>query len=389
MSSQRSIYLDHNATAPPLPRVVEHVAACQREDWANPASQHSAGRQAQRRLAEAKETIASIVGARISSQHRDRIIITSGGTESNNLAVRGMVGAPPSEILISAIEHPSVLGAGAWLRQLGYSVRSIPVDPDGIVRPESLDALISDKTRLVSVMLGNHETGVVQPIAELADVCHCHGTILHTDAVQAVGKIEVDFERLDADAMSLSAHKFHGPHGVAALIVRESIRLQPLLFGGVQQLGLRPGTESVALVCGMAKALEIFADEASEQSGGRAAQLARLRDLFERLILDSFGTATVQGRDVERLPHTSSISFPDWDRQVLMMTLDRAGIACSTGSACTSGSSEPSHVLQAMGCDEGVVEGALRFSLGCTTTEGQVRQAVDRILKVVLPKKTA
>jgi cysteine desulfurase len=389
MSSQHSIYLDHNATTPMLPAVLECLLECFAANLANPASQHAAGRQARKRLTEAKETIGRIVGARISGQDRDRVIITSGGTESNNLALRGLIGAPPAEILISAVEHPSVLGAGQWLSQNGYTVRLIPVDRNGVVQPAGLPSLISANTRLVSVMLGNNETGVIQPIAELAEVCHQHQLWLHTDAVQAVGKVDVSFQDLQADAMSLSAHKFHGPPGIGALIVRQPLPLQPLLVGGAQQLGLRPGTECAALVCGMAKALEIFAAEQSQPAGGRSARLGQLRDLLEGLIQESVAGAVVHGQHVPRLPHTSCISFPKGNRQALLMALDRAGVACSSGSACASGSSEPSHVLLAMGCEQAVVEGALRFSLGCTTNEAQVRQAAERILRGVRGQETA
>jgi cysteine desulfurase len=287
------------------------------------------------------------------------------------------------------VEHPSVLGAAEWLSQNGTTVQAIPVDRDGIVQPQTLQSMISDDTRLVSVMLGNNETGVIQPIADLARVCRNHGALLHTDAVQAVGKIPVNFSALDVDAMTLSAHKFHGPRGIGVLLVREAVSIRPLLVGGAQQLGLRPGTECVALVCAMAHALEIFAEEESVAAGARAARLAELRDLFERLMLEALPDAVVHGRDVERLPHTSNISFPNWDRQALMMALDRAGVACSTGSACSSGSSEPSHVLTAMGCGEKLVEGALRFSLGCTSNESEIRQAVSRVGSVVLPQKRA
>ena len=237
MNSQRSIYLDHNATTPMLPPVVECLNECFRERLANPASQHAEGRRARKRLMEAKETIGWVVGARMTGQDRDRIIITSGGTESNNQAVRGMAGSPPGEVLISAVEHPSVLGAGEWLGQNGYAVRSIPVDGHGVVQPATLKSMISENTRLVSVMLGNNETGVIQPIAELAEICHAYQVLLHTDAVQAVGKIGVSFQDLQADALSLTAHKFHGPRGVGALIVRQSVPLRPLLVGGAQQLG--------------------------------------------------------------------------------------------------------------------------------------------------------
>jgi cysteine desulfurase len=229
--------------------------------------------------------------------------------------------------------------------------------------------------RLVSVMLGNNETGVVQPIAELADVCAAAGALLHTDAVQAVGKVPVDFRALGVDALSCSAHKFHGPPGIGVLIVRRGIRLEPLMRGGFQQGGLRAGTEPVALAVGMATALRLWHGE----SAARQVHLQTLRDRLEAGLRENWPELVVHGGGAARLPQTSSMAFPGLNRQALLMGLDLAGIACSSGSACASGSTEPSHVLLAMGCSKGVVESSVRWSVGWTTTAQEVEEAVRRI----------
>jgi cysteine desulfurase len=228
-------------------------------------------------------------------------------------------------------------------------------------------------------MLGNHETGVRQPIEELSAICHDQGVYLHSDGVQAVGKIAVDFRAMGAAALTVSAHKFHGPCGIGALLVRHDVPLSPLLSGGFQQQGVRPGTEPVALALGMFKALEIWSREADE----RRQRMSELRDRLEQLVRGECPDVVVNGRGAERLPHVSNLAFPGVDRQALAITLDLAGIACSTGSACASGSSEPSHVLRAMGLPDEVVQGSVRFSLSALTTTAEVTLAVQRIVNAV------
>jgi cysteine desulfurase len=237
--------------------------------------------------------------------------------------------------------------------------------------------LFRPQTRLVSLMLGNNETGVLQPVAEAARMCQLRGIPLHTDAVQVVGKLPVNFRELGVAALSCTAHKFHGHQGIGALLVRHGVGIEPQMHGGFQQAGLRPGTEPVALAVGMHVALRLWHNERHE----RASRMAKLRDQLERRILAGVRNSQVVGADAPRLPHTSNIAFVGYDRQALFMALDLAGVACSTGSACASGSSEPSHVLVSMGCPEGVIRGSLRFSLGAFTTDAEIDEASERIMK--------
>jgi cysteine desulfurase len=308
----------------------------------------------------------------------DRVIFTSGGTESNNMALRGITrprGESAGHIVISPIEHPSIALLAEQLARTGWQVDRLPVDNQGRTLVDGLDDLLREDTRLVSVMLGNNETGVLQPVAELASRCRELGIPLHTDAVQCVGKIPVDFRALGVAALTLTAHKFHGPLGIGALVVRHDVAVEPWLVGGFQQASLRPGTESVALAVGMAKALELCSDSAASQT----THLRQLRDQLEQGVMAHIPEARIIGQQADRLPHTSNIAFAGFDRQALSLALDMAGVACSTGSACASGSSEPSPVLVAMGCDASTVGGSLRFSVGRFTTTHDIDLAIERI----------
>jgi cysteine desulfurase len=373
------IYLDNNATTRIDPRVAEAMGRCYLARHGNPASQHAVGRRARRVVETAREQIGELLGCRTRDAQADRLIFTSGGTESNNLALLGMAGEPPGEILISAIEHPSVLMAARQLMDRGFTVQLIPVTPDGTIRLDQFQQMVSDRTRLVSVMLGNNETGVLQPVRELAAACRDRGILLHTDAVQAVGKIPVHFAELDVDALSLTAHKFHGPSGIGALLVRAGVPLSPILSGGHQQLGERPGTEAVALAAGMQRALELWQTESRQRLARATAQ----RDRLEALIRRDTPTAVIVGAAAPRLPHTINVSFPGLDRQAIAMALDLEGVACSTGSACASGSAEPSPVLLAMGLAPPLIDGSIRLSLGADTTDAEVAEAARRIRNVI------
>ena len=375
-ASMSAIYLDHNSTTPPDPAVVEAMAATWATVSGNPASQHRFGREARHRLEEAREGIAEILGAKITGMDADRLIFTSGGTEANHLALRGLAGKP-GHLIISAIEHPSVLATAEQLEKEGWQVDRLPANHNGVVQIDRLADLLRPSTRLVSLMLGNNETGVVQPVAEAGRICERHGVPLHTDAVQVVGKLAVHFSELGVAALSCAAHKFHGPQGIGALLVRHGVAIEPQMRGGFQQEGLRPGTEPVALAVGMHHALRLWRDEQHE----RAARMTQLRDRLERHILTHVRCAKVVGRDAARMPHTSNIAFVGHERQALFMAIDLAGVACATGSACASGSSEPSHVLVAMGCSEAIIRGSLRFSLGAFTTVSEVDEAAARIVK--------
>jgi cysteine desulfurase len=373
------VNLDHNATTPVLPEVAEAMAACYGQGYANPASQHQAGRRARRVLEDAREAIGQVLGANLGGRQPDRVIFTSGGTEANNLAIFGLAhagSAEPGEIISSAIEHPSVQGPLAHLESLGWLVHRVGVTRDGMVRLDQFETLINPRTRLVSIMLGNNETGVLQPIANLARMAAAHGVPMHTDAVQVVGKLPVAFGALGVTALSLTAHKFHGPAGVGALLLAGGSRMSPFLLGGFQQGGLRPGTEPVALAVGLRRALELFQAEAEP----RAQRMRELRNRLEAALKAGFEGTRVNGVGASRLPHTSNLAFLGLDRQALAMALDLAGVACSTGSACASGSSEPSHVLLAMGCSREIVASSLRFSSGAETTAAEIDEAVRRIL---------
>lgn len=374
-----SIYLDHNATAPMHLEVVEAMARCGRDGLANAASQHQAGRKARRVLEECREGIAEILGANVTGMDADQLIFTSGGTEANNLAIFGLFGAVSASqrLIISAIEHPSIAAAAEALARRGTDVQQLAVDATGVVRLEQLPDLLTEQTRLVSVMLANNETGVLQPVEEIARLCAAQRIAIHTDAVQAVGKIAVNFRTLGVNALAATAHKFHGPLGIGALLLRHGTKLEPQLFGGFQQAGLRPGTEPVALAVGFYTALVLWQREAKE----RELRMTALRDQLERELRAGASDMVVIGEHSPRLPHTSNVAFPGVNRQALVMALDLAGVACSTGSACASGSSEPSPVLLAMGLSPEVVEGSIRLSLGAATTTADIAQASSRILK--------
>lgn len=373
------IYLDNNATTRIDHRVADAIYECHRAGYVNPASQHRLGQKSRQLLEDARETAARILGCRTSGVDADRVVFTSGGTEANNLAIRGLAGSEPGRVVVSAIEHPSVLATADSLGRQSFDVRQLRVSPDGIVDIEHLRQLLHDQTKLVSVMLGNNETGVLQPIREIAGICQAAGVPMHTDAVQAVGKIPVSFREFGVSALSLAAHKFHGPLGIGALVIRHGVQLDATLYGGFQQLGLRPGTESVALAVGLRRALELWEAESEE----RYERMRELRDHLEQSIQRELEEVVVIGGESGRLPHTSNLAFPGFDRQALFMALDSAGVACSTGSACASGSSERSPALVAMGLPSDVTDGSLRFSLGADTTKAEIDEVIRRILGMI------
>ena len=377
------IYLDHNSTTPLLGEVAAAMAPWQGDQVGNPSSQHQLGRRARQAIEDARDEIGRILGARLSGRQPDRVIFTSGGTEANNLAIFGMAGghepaSTPGEMIVSAIEHASVARPVELLERRGWTIHRLGVTTAGVVDVDALDERLSPRTRLVSVMLSNNETGVLQPVAELARRAAARGVAMHTDAAQAVGKMPVDFTALGVAAMGVAAHKFHGPLGIGALVVRRDFELAPLLFGGFQQEGLRPGTESPALAVGMQAALVAWERDAA----ARAERLGRLRDRLEAGLIRALdGAVVVNGAAAPRLPHTSNVALLGVDRQALLMALDLAGVAASTGAACASGSSEVSAVLSAMGCPTDVLASSLRFSLGATTTEEEIDTAIRLIAR--------
>jgi cysteine desulfurase len=380
----KTIYLDHNSTTWIDPEVSAAMAECFAARMANPSSQHRLGQIARSRLEFLRTDILQMLGARTRGMQADQLIFTSGGTESNNLALIGMAldtlgGIPPlNRILVSAIEHPSVLEPARQLASRGFSVETIRVNSQGQVDLLDLERRLQQPARLVSVMAANHETGVLQPIQEIASLCHRYSVPVHTDAVQAVGKIPLDFSRWDVDAMSFTAHKILGPRGIGGLVLKAGFRPFPLLFGGFQQTGIRPGTEDVCLPTGLWKSLQ----RCLESSQSRIDHMGRLRDNMQSR-LTSQCECVVNGANVDRLPNTLNIAFVGVNRQEMLLAADLEGVAVSTGSACASGSSERSPVLVAMGLPDNVIDSSIRISLSPLTTEDEASLAVDRLIEIV------
>ncbi|XZE19156.1 cysteine desulfurase family protein [Pirellulaceae bacterium SH449] len=376
------IYFDNNATSLIDTNIAERMLELYRQGLANPSSQHRFGRVARQLVEGARDRILAKIGACTRGMSSDQLLFTSGGTEANNLAVFGLAEQKPGAIVVSAIEHPSVLGAAEKLESQGRVVHRLPVSRDGVVDLSLLKQLLeraaSDPIALVSIMAANNETGVIQPIQQAAQLCREHGVLIHSDAVQMLGKESTQFEQLGLDAMTITAHKLHGPVGVGALVLKNGVSIGPQLFGGFQQLGLRPGTEPPVLADAFANAVERFSDIEN-----RKACLSSLRNTFETLLLESVPNAMIVGASANRLPHTSSVAFPELNRQAIQVALDLEGLACSTGSACASGSSQPSHVLVAMGLPMDVVNGGLRFSFSHNNTLDEVKQAVQTVRGVV------
>ncbi len=354
---------------------------CYSEGYVNPASQHRPGQRAKKVLEDTRERIAEILGADLGGSPPDRLLFTSSATEANNLALLGIAGAyqtGPGQVIISSIEHSSVIGPAEHLLDEGFRLDTLAVTTDGVVRAELFHDLIGEKTRVVSVLLGNHDTGVLQPVAELAAQCNEAGVPMHTDAVQVAGKLPVNFRELGVAAMTVGAHKLGGPLGIGALILRDGVPIVPITYGGHQQWGLRPGTESVPLAVGMLVALEILQKEQQQH----ASHLSGLRERFEARLRAGVKNLVINGSGAERLPHTSNVAFPGLDGQMLLVAFDMAGVVCSVGSACSSGSVELSPTLLAAGLPKEVISSSLRFSVGWTTTEQEIDEAVRRILYV-------
>lgn len=374
------IYLDNNATTPPYPEVIETVAQVQREAYGNPGSRHSFGRQARRILETSRESIAAILRA-----DAGEVVFTSGGTEANNLALRGLARGTSGTILLAPGEHPATKETCLSLAARGWSLRELPVDNSGRLTPEGIRDAPWGEIRLASALLAHNETGVVQDLTLLGEKCRQHHVPWHVDAVQAVGKIPVDFRELGATTLSCAAHKFHGPRGIGALLVREGCRLEPLHFGGHQESGRRAGTELTALAAGMAKALELW-------QGNRQAWTDRvelLRDRLQAGLTARCSSTVVIGAESPRLPNTLNIAFPGIDGEALLVALDLAGVACSLGGTCASGALETAPILTAMGFPEEIRRSAVRFSLSVFNTRAEIDEAVERVAAVVAGLQTA
>jgi cysteine desulfurase len=390
MSSGR-VYLDHAATTPVRPDVVDVVAARLRM-LGNPSSLHASGREARKSVEESRETVAAVLGARPSE-----VVFTSGGTEADNLAVKGLFwarrAADPrrTRILASAVEHHAVLDAVQWLAEAeGASVEWLPVDRLGRVDLAALDAALNrdpQTVALVTVMWASNEVGTVQPLAGVVEAARARGVPVHSDAVQAVGQLPVDFAATGIDAMTVSGHKVGGPMGVGALVVRREVELVPVLHGGGQEREVRSGTLDVPAIAGFAAAV----DAATAARAEEAPRLASLRDALVASVLAAVPDAVLNGDAGAdgRLPGNVHVSFPGCEGDSLMLLLDARGIECSTGSACSAGVPEPSHVLLAMGVDPLLARGSLRFSLGHTSTEADVDAVAEAIGPVVERARTA
>ncbi len=358
-----TIYLDYNAGTPLDERVLSAMTDCLAGMAGNPSSTHRFGRLARAQLDRAREQVAGLVGA-----HASQVIFTSGGTEANNLALHAATaGHTPTSIAVSAVEHPSVLEPARALRVSGWQLKQIDVDGQCRVLPGHLEESLKTDTRLVSVMMANNETGVIQPVAQLADLARAAGAVFHTDAIQTAGKIPLDFAGSGAQLMSLSAHKLYGPKGVGALVIDKSLELAPLQLGGGQERGWRAGTENIAAIVGFGVAAELAVDGLEQH----AVRMAALRDRLQAS-LQRYPQVTVFAGSAERLPNTLQLAVAGLDGEALLMQLDKAGIAVSSGSACASGKTEPSHVLVAMGIDAGLARGAIRISLGRETTAADI-----------------
>lgn len=370
---QRRIYLDYAATSPLDPRVVEAMLPYLTDVYGNPSSLHATGRRSRRAVEDAREQIASTLECQPTE-----ILFTSGGTESDNSAVLGIARAQQAagrgnHVITSRIEHHAVLHACAQLEAEGFRVTYLPVDEYGLVDPRAVAAVLSDSTVLVSIMSVNNEIGTVEPVPEIASICRRRDVPLHTDAIQAMGNLEVSIAEWDVDALSLTAHKCYGPKGVGLLVLRHGLPFQPLMAGGGQEREQRPGTENVAAIVGMAAALRI----AHEERSSRVAHAQALREQLEHGIETRLPWAQKNGHPTRRVANIANISFPGISNEILLLRLDLAGVDVSNGAACTSGTVEPSHVLRALGKSDEVAASALRFSLGKDTSHADIAAALE------------
>jgi len=357
-------YLDYNASTPLEPGVLDAMLPFMSVQCGNPSSRHEYGRVARDALDRARQQVAAAFGA-----HATEVVFTSGGSEANNLLIKGVAERQtPGKLVLSAVEHPCVIEPAKQLVRRGWQCDLLPVGPEGVVNQSAVAALLSDRPTLISVMLANNETGVVQPVLDLAAMARSAGVVFHTDAVQAAGKCAIDFRALNAagvQAMTVSAHKVGGPKGAGALIVDKRVEREPWIAGGGHERGLRSGTENVAAIVGFGRACELLTERLAKNSGQ-----CRLRDRMEKTLLDM--GAVIFGAAAKRLPNTSFFAFAGIDGETLVGKLDRAGYAVASGSACSSAQPEPSHVLSAMGVADDLARGAVRVSLGPETTGAEI-----------------
>lgn len=371
----RRIYMDANATTPMLPEVLEAMQPYFNAEFGNASSIHQPGQRARAAVDRAREQVAKLLNCRPAE-----IVFTSGGTESDNMALFGVVG-PGDHLITTAIEHHAVLHAAEALAERDVEVTFLPCNGDGMVEVAALEAALRPNTKLVSVMLANNETGLIQPVREMAKLAHAAGALFHTDAIQAAGKLPLDVKALGCDLLSISGHKMYAPQGTGALFVRRNVKLKPMFFGGLHERGRRPGTENVAGIVGLGKAAELAQQwlAGSGKDEGGAGELEALRDRLERGILAAVGEAGVNGGRVSRVANTSNLWFDDVEAEALVIALDLKGLAISGGSACQSGATEPSHVLRAMGLSEARARGSVRFSLSRMNTAEEIDAAIQMV----------
>ncbi len=371
------IYMDYNATTPTDERVLEEMLPYFSQEYGNPSSIYSLAQRARNAVEQARERVAKLLNA-----DPREIIFTSGGTEADNFALKGVAYANQDKgkhIITSQIEHHAVLNACKFLEKQGFPVTYLPVDRWGVVDIEALEKSITPQTILISIMLANNEVGTIQPIKIIAEIAKKHGVYFHTDAVQGVGKIPVDVNDLGVDLLSLSAHKFYGPKGVGALYVRRGVRILPFINGGEQEKGRRAGTENVPGIVGLGKAAELAQREMEEEE----KRVKKLRDKLEQKLVQKIPEIIVNGHPQKRLFNTLSICVKYVEGESMLMNLDKEGICASSGSACTSASLEPSHVLLAMGIPPEVAHGSLRFSLGKFNREADVEKVSEVLPPIV------
>ena len=372
----RNVYLDNNATTMVAPEVIEAMSPFFEDFWGNPSSMHTFGGQTKKHIEHARQQVASLIGADPSE-----IVFTGCGTESDNTAIRGAVEASGghSHLVTTRVEHPAVLAVCRHLANHGCALTELAVDSQGRLNLDELGESLADDTIITSIMWANNETGVIFPIDEIAQIVKQTGCLMHTDAVQAVGKLPIDVSKTPVDMLSLSGHKLHAPKGVGAMYIRKGTRLNPLLLGGHQEGGKRAGTENVPYIIGLGRACELAADRLEEE----ATRLEALRDRLEAGLLETCPNVTVNGDRKHRLPNTLSVGFEHIEGESILLMMDDLGIAASSGSACTSGSLEPSHVLRAMGVPFTSVHGSIRFSLSRYNTDEDIDHVLQHIPHII------
>lgn len=371
------IYIDHAATTPCDKRVVDAMLPYFTNEFGNADSQHFYGRDTANAVANARDTIANLMGCK-----SNELYFTGSGTEADNWALKGAAlhsKAKGNHVIISSIEHHAILTAADWLEDNGFKVTRLPVDSTGLVSPAELEKAIDDNTTLVSVMYVNNEVGTIQPIKELTAIAHKHGALFHSDCVQAMPYMRIDVKELGVDLLSMSGHKFYGPKGIGALYIRNGVKLDKLICGGGQERSQRGGTTNTPMIVGMAKALEIACSEMDANN----AKIAKLRDRFVDRVLSEIPYVRFNGNRAHRVPSIANFSFEFVEGEGILMLMDRHGVAVSSGSACSSGSLDPSHVLLAMGVPIEVSHGSIRFSFGKDNTMGEVDFAVDKLIDTI------